>query len=228
MSLPKAHFYQVRSTQHANLHNLSVTIGNDVAHLYTDGDGLMRIIRDSEGHPFIPREVALVFAEQPVDNGWVITPLPEDEPEPPEEIVPVDVHSETGQLVFTTDKIAGRLKEALLAVRDKNTLLELKDRAIKSLKERVLELEAEKEQLERENTTLLAKLSQHAPEPALTESKQPAAPAAPMIKHGKFAKARKNRATEVAADDSSVGTYREQNPDPTPNFTGLDDIPHTE
>lgn len=229
MSAKTAQYYEVRSGQHRNNHNLSITIGNEVIRLYTDGNGLMREIRDSEGHPFIRQEIAEIFAQQPADAGWVVLPRPADAPEPPEEIVPVDV-SDVGAITFTSDRIAGRLKEALLSAKEKDTLLAIKDQQIAQLNAKIAKQEEVIGELQRDNNRLLAEKEAYQPErPAVPQRQAYSAPAAPMVnKRGKYTKAQKGKSTDLVANDSSVGTLRDQDPGNPIDLGGLDDIPRVE
>lgn len=233
MSTPTTEYYQIQSNRHRNLHNLCVTVNGDkVIHLYTDGTGLMREIRDGEGHPFISKDVAKVFLEHPADSGWLITPLAADEPEPPEEIVPIDV-GDTGTITFTSDRLAGRLREVILTLKEKEALLAEKDNTILALQATIRSFDIERENLQKELQQAQMDLNEtQLDRPVIPEeTQQPTAPA-PMIEKGKFVKAKRGRPTRLSANDASVTTLLEAQANNEP-FQGygsgdLNDIPQME
>lgn len=232
MSTAPAEYYRIQSSRHRNLHNLCVTVNDKVIHLYTDSTGLMREIRDGEGHPFIAKAVAKVFLEHPADSGWLITPLSTDEPEPPEEVVPIDV-GDNGTITFTSDRLAGRLREIILSLKEKEALLAEKDNTILALQAAIRSFEVERENLQKELHLAQIDLNEtQFDRPVMPgETQQPAAPA-PMIEKGKFVKAKRGRPTKLSANDASVTTLLETQANNEPyqeyDTDDLSDIPQME
>ncbi len=214
-----AQFYHVRSGKHFNLNNLSMTVGHQRFDLYTDATGILREIRDGEGHPFISEGVALALKEFPAAEQWLIVPVLPDEPEPPEEVIPVDI-TPTGQVVQASGTLANRLRESISQVKHRDSILLMYEQQIATLKAQITDQQRQISELERE---LVALPRLHEPEMLDVEQDNPPAP---MIRKGRLAPPRINVPTVLHADDASISTLREAEAVlPVPHLADLDDIP---
>jgi hypothetical protein len=212
-------FYHVRSGKHFNLSNLSMTVGHTRYQLYTDGFGVLREIRDGEGHPFISEEIGLALQTFPPNEGWTIEPVGADEPEPPEEIIPVDITS-TGEIIQASGTMSSRLRESIAQVKHRDTILVMYENQIEGLKATIAQQAQQIGELERE----IASIPRHS-EPFVTEDEDDNPPA-PMIRKGRMVPPRKNVPTTLYANDSSVSTLQQAQAEvPVVNLADLDDIP---
>lgn len=224
-----AEFYRVSSGVHRNVANLTMTIGNRPYQLYTDADGILREVRDGEGHPFISAPLALALKEFPARDGWVIQAVGPDEPEPPLEVIPVEVNEYGHIRPASGATLVGKLGEAVQSGKRLETMVELGEETRKQLAARLEEVIRERDQWRARAGELeaqLALLQEDRPIVSVPEDEQQ--PPAPMIgKSGKLTRARRGKLTEVLADDSSVATLQLGDEPEPPVGNDLDDIPRT-
>jgi hypothetical protein len=223
-----AQFFRVRSSKHHNLSNLSMTIGNRRVELYTDNMGILREIREGGGHPFISADVAHALEGMPATDGWVAIPISQDEPEPEEEVVPVEI-TESGGIRLASGNVAARLTEVLHEKRHLNTLLAMHERRSDELLAEIAVYKSKSEEDEQIIRLLQEEVaSLQLDRPTLVTPPEDQMPAAPMVgKGGRLVKARKNHITELHADDGSVATLEAEQDKIQVDMSALDDIPRT-
>lgn len=203
--------YRVTTDVHRNIRTAVTISSGAVVHLYTDSHGVLREMRNGEGHPILSGEVAAIFTSMPETAGWkAVQVSPEEESSLETEIVPVQ-HQPDAALANSFGgggTLASRVRELIETVAAQESV-------IANLRKREFELEEQLAQATRPSELLLS--NTEVPPDGLGVNERPAAP---MVEQGRVVPAKaagRGRGRPTTAASASELVDRD----------ALDDIPGT-